>query len=119
MKSLIMAITLLAATAPALANHDGQDASINEREYRLAQRIEQGWRSGELTRQEYARLRFELRDIERNEHYFMADGRLSPRERGQLQVRLDNLSRDIYRQKHDVERRGGYYNGDYHAYRRY
>lgn len=119
MKSWITAIALLAATAPAMANYDGRDASINEREYRLAQRIEQGWRSGELTRREYARLRYELRDIERNEQFFMADGRLSPRERGQLQTRLDNLSREIYRQKRDVERRGGYYNGDYHADRRY
>jgi len=119
MKSLIIAITLLAAVAPAMANHDGQNASINEREYRLAQRIEQGWRSGELTRREYARLRFELRDIERNEQYFMADGRLSRSEWNQLQARLDNLSREIYRQKHDLEQRGGYYNGAYQAYRRY
>ena len=119
MKSLIMAIALVALTAPAMANSDIRDASINQREYQLAQRIEQGWRSGELTRQEYARLRLELRDIERHEQYFMADGRLSPRERGQLQARLDNLSRDIYRQKHDMERRGGYYNGGFHADRRY
>jgi len=119
MKSLITAIALLAITAPAMANYDGQDAAINEREYRLAQRIEQGWRSGELTRQEYARLRFELRDIERNEQHFMADGRLSSRERSQLQARLDNLSRQIYREKRDMERRGGYYNGDFHADRRY
>ncbi|HEY0336068.1 MAG TPA: hypothetical protein VGC70_01915 [Burkholderiales bacterium] len=119
MKSLITAIALLAVTAPAMANYDGQDASINQREYRLAQRIEQGWRSGELTRREYARLRFELRDIQRNEQYFMADGRMSRSEWNQLQARLDNLSRDIYRQKHDVERRGQYYNGDYEAYRRY
>jgi hypothetical protein len=43
---------------------------------------------------------------------------LSPRERDQLHVRLDNLSRQIYRQQHDVERRGGFYNRDY-ADRRY
>jgi septal ring factor EnvC (AmiA/AmiB activator) len=119
MKSLIIAIALLAGTAPAMANSDIRDASINQREYQLAQRIEQGWRSGELTRREYARLRFELRDIERNEQYFMADGRLSRSEWNQLQTRLDNLSREIYRQKHDLEQRGGYYNGDYQAYRRY
>jgi hypothetical protein len=119
MKSLIIAIALLAGTAPAMANSDRWDTSLSQREYQLAQRIEQGWRSGELTQREYGRLRFELRDIERNQQFFMADGRLSPRERGQLQARLDNLSREIYRQKHDLERRGGYYNGDYQAYRRY
>jgi hypothetical protein len=119
MKTLITAIALLAATAPAMANYDARDASIDQREYRLAQRIDQGWRAGELTRREYARLRSDLRDIERNEQFFMADGRLSPRERDQLHSRLDSLSREIYRQNHDMERRGGYYNGDYRADRRY
>jgi hypothetical protein len=113
MKTWIAAIALLAATAPALAYQDVRDGSINDREYRLAQRMEQGLRSGELTRSEYRRLRYELRDIERNEQYFLSDGRLSPRERDQLHARLDNLSREIYRQRHDVEQRGAYYNGNY------
>ncbi|MDB5921504.1 MAG: hypothetical protein JWN13_440 [Betaproteobacteria bacterium] len=118
MKTWITAIALLAATAPAMAYQNVRDASINDREYRLEQRMEHGLRTGELTRSEYRRLRYELRDIQRNEQFFLSDGRLSPRERDQLHARLDNLSREIYRQQQDVERRGGFYNGNY-AERRY
>lgn len=118
MKTWITLIALLAATAPAMAYQDVRDGSINEREYRLEQRIEQGWRSGALTPREYRRLRYELRDIDRNKQYFMSDGRLSPWERDQLYARLDHLSREVWRQKHDVERHDGFYNGNY-AERRY
>ena len=118
MKTFITAIALFAATAPALA-YDAPNASINQREYQIAQRLERGWRSGELSRSEYRRLRNDLRDIERNEQFFMSDGRLSPWEHNQLHVRLDNLSREVWRQTHDIERRDRFYNGDYRAYRRY
>lgn len=119
MKALISAIVLLAVTAPAMADHDFRDAGVNQRQHQLEQRIQQGWRSGELTRPEYRRLRQGLREIERAEHHFSSDGRLSQREQAELHARLDHLSRDVYRQKHDVERRPGFYNGDYHAERRF
>ena len=118
MKAWISGIALLAATAPALAYQGFGDPSINQREYRLEQRIEQGVRSGELTRNEYRRLRFELRDIERNKQWFMADGRLTASERAQLHARLDALSREIYRERHDFSARTGSYNG-YYADRRF
>jgi hypothetical protein len=117
MKKLLGAIALLTVTAPALAAHDFRDAGVSQRQHQLDRRIEQGWRAGELTRGEYRRLQRALREIDRVEHHFSADGRLSPRERHELHARLDDLAREIYRQKRDVERGHGFYNGDYRAER--
>jgi hypothetical protein len=114
-------IALFSATATAWANPVGPDAGLSEREYRLEQRIEHGWRTGELTRPEYRRLRFELTDIERADRYYRSNGFLSPREVRELHVRLDALSRQVFRETRDVERRYGYapYNYDYRADRRF
>jgi len=110
--------TLLAA-APAFANPGARDASIDQRQHTLVQRIEQGRHSGELTPREYQRLVGEAREINRVEHYFRSDGRLSPRERGDLNARLDHLERVVYREKHDGERVSGFYNRGYPTDRRY
>ena len=114
-------IALFSATVPAWANPVSGDAGLSEREYRLEQRIEHGWRTGELTRPEYRRLRFELTDIERADRYYRADGFLSQREVRELHARLDALSREVFRETRDVERRYGYapYNSDYRADRRF
>ena len=113
MKRLMIGAALLAAVStatPVLANHGDHSAGVNDRQFRLAQRIEEGRRSGEITRREYVRLTHELRDIERMEHYFRADGRFSPRERSELHARLDHLARVVYLEKHDGERQRGSYN---------
>jgi hypothetical protein len=110
---------LVAAASPASANHGSPDGGLNEREYRLEQRIEHGWRSGELSRQEYRRLNYELREIERAERHFKSDGFFSQRELSALHARLDGLSRAVYRDTRDLERRHGPYNHDYRADRRY
>ena len=121
MKALIAAglVAVLTAATPALANHDQRDAGINERQSQLAQRIERGWRAGELTPHEYRRLVHEAREIERAEHFYRSDGRLSPRERSYLQARLEHLARAIHHERRDVEQRHGSYNYGHPAYGRF
>jgi hypothetical protein len=121
MKALMgLSITaLLALSAPAMANHGWSDPVIDQRQERLADRIERGWRSGELSPPEYRRLRQELRDIQRDEHHFVADGRLTLRERDHLQARLDHLARTVRVQLHDGDRRYGSYNAPAYPDRRY
>ena len=109
-------VALLSAAAPVMADHGGADSGIDQRQHRLEQRIERGWRSGELTRREYRRLQHELRDIERMEHFFRSDGRLSPHERGELHARLDHVAREVYREKHDGEHRYGEHHYQPHPY---
>ena len=121
MKALIAAglVAALTAATPALANHDQRDRSINERQSQLAQRIERGWRAGDLTPREYRRLVHEAREIERAEYFYRADGRLSPHERSDLHARLDHLASAIHYERRDAEQRHGYYNYEHPAYRRF
>lgn len=78
---------------------------IDRREHREQRRINQGIRSGELTRREAMRLQTGQARIRIAERYAKADGHVSRRERYRLGHMLDRSSRDIYRQKHDRQDR--------------
>jgi hypothetical protein len=94
----LVAVPVIAAASP-------HDPGVNARQQHQQQRIEQGVRSGELTRGETHRLEAERRGIAHEARLYKADGRLSPAERADLRRDQDRASRDIYRQKHDAERR--------------
>jgi hypothetical protein len=94
---LVAAVFVLGASAVSMAGSHG----INTRTYREQQRINQGIRSGELTRREAQRAQAGLAKIRIDERYARADGNVSPRERARLQRELNQESRFIYRQKHD------------------
>ena len=80
--------------------------SVNQRQANLERRIEQGVRSGDLTRPEAARLRGEYRDLARLEaQYRRSGGGLDMRERRDLDRRFDRLSAQVYAQKHDTQTR--------------
>ncbi|PIV75922.1 MAG: hypothetical protein COW56_02375 [Rhodocyclales bacterium CG17_big_fil_post_rev_8_21_14_2_50_68_7] len=93
-----LAASLLVVSSVALAG-------VNARQHHQQQRIEQGWRSGELTRGEARRLGGEQRMIRREERAYRTDGVLSPRERRDLNRDLNRASRHIYREKHDAQER--------------
>jgi hypothetical protein len=117
-KKLFCALAMIAATTPALADQRGYDGGIDARQSQIEQRMEQGRRSGELTRNEYVRLRNEMRLIARDEHTFRADGRLSQRERQNLDTRLDAVARAVRYEVRDGERRAPSYN-DHRVDRRF
>jgi Spy/CpxP family protein refolding chaperone len=98
---LLVTTFLLTATAISFAGSRG----INGREHREQQRINQGIRSGELTRREARQVESGLARIRIDERFARADGHLTPRERARLQRELDRESRSIYRQKHDGQDR--------------
>lgn len=68
-------------------------------------RIKQGVASGELTRMETKQLVREQRVIARTKRKMKADGKLTKRERLALDRMQDKASRDIRRQKNDVQDR--------------
>lgn len=81
-------------------------AGINRREYREQQRINQGIRSGELTRREAGRLEAGLARIRTDERFArMSGGGISPREHARLEREMNRESHAIYRQKHDGQDR--------------
>jgi hypothetical protein len=97
----------IAAPAPGYASFQGGWQSINGRQARLEDRINQGIRSGALSRSEAMRLRNEFRQLARLEARYRATGGLNVRERMDLDHRFDALSARVRYQKHDNEGRGG------------
>lgn len=87
-------LTATVIATPALAGVDGRQSNQQHR-------IAQGWRSGELTGREAARLERQQHRIARTEHRMRATNGMNPRERARLHYRQDRASANIYRQKHD------------------
>jgi len=98
---MLMVIALAASTCSALA----ADPAVNHRQHHQQRRIEQGVRSGELTRQETRDLRKEERGIRQEERAYKSDGKLTRTERQDLHRDLNKASKDIYREEHDDEKR--------------
>jgi len=97
------ALTLAGLSVPGAAEAQRWQ-SINQRQATQFARIDQGVRSGALTRAEAGRLRSEFRALDRLENRYRAGG-LNPRERQDLNRRYDALSRRIYVQKRDRQYR--------------
>jgi hypothetical protein len=97
---LFVAVFVLGASTVSMAGR------INNREYREQQRINQGVRSGELTRREAVRLEEGMAKIRTDERFDRrSGGGINRRERAQLNRELNRESRAIYHQKHDGQER--------------
>lgn len=98
----LAAVTILAV--PSVASAQAWQ-SINQRQSNQYQRIEQGVRSGALTRVEGARLRTQFVSLNRLEQQYRASNGLSLRERNDLDHRFNTLSTRIRTQKNDRQDR--------------
>lgn len=78
--------------------------SINQRQARLDARIDQGVRTGQLSRREAVRLRTEFRGLVSLEARYRRGG-LSQWERNDLNNRFDRLSRQIRYERNDWNNR--------------
>ena len=78
--------------------------SINARQREQQRRISQGIENGSLSRREAGRLEREQYRFGREEAR-LRQGGLTTRERDRLEDQQDRMSRQIYRQKHDRDRR--------------
>lgn len=70
---------------------------IDNREFRIADRIEEGVRSGQITHREALALERRQREIERHEARFKSDGIVTQQERRQLRNELTALRDDVER----------------------
>ena len=80
-------------------------SAVNRRQANQQIRIGQGVRSGELTGWETWSLERKEAHLAHLERRLKSDGTLTPAERARLQAELNELSRAIYRQKHDQQSR--------------
>lgn len=108
MKKLVVTALafLLAASLPAFAGRPGvRDPGVNKRQHHQQNRITQGVRSGELTRGGFRHLEQKEAAVRREERQYESDGRLTKEERKDLHQDLNQMSRDIYREKHGADKR--------------
>lgn len=79
----------------------GNTSGIDRQEYKISQRIDEGVRTGRISRREAARLHNRERTIERHEVAFKADGVVTPQERRQLRNELTALRKEVDRMIHN------------------
>ena len=96
----VAAITLAAAVPASAAPWQ----NINQRQAQLNNRIDQGVRTGRLTRQESVQLRANFRQIAQLEQRYRRNG-LTMSERRDLDRRFDRLSAQLQVQLNDRQRR--------------
>jgi hypothetical protein len=102
MKIKILGGLLVAAlTITSMAQAQTHTPVINHRQHRQERRINQGVRSGELTRNETRHLRSDERRIGRQKRIAMDEGRMNRAERRHLRREESRTSRAIYREKHN------------------
>ena len=101
---LIVVLAVLATfLTPLFAGTD--DPGVNKRQHRQKDRIKQGVRSGELTKEEAKSLRGEQKAIREKERAYKSDGNLTKDERKELHQELNESSQHIAEEKHDAEKR--------------
>ncbi len=111
MKKIVLsaALALLAMTSVAGAHERSgynSQREIDARQSNQEARIQQGVRSGDLTRREAAALEAEQAHIRALERNAQRDGRIDRREAAQIRQAQEEASRHIYQERHDNERRG-------------
>jgi hypothetical protein len=100
-----MTRTIFAAAAVLATLTTGAMADrIDQRQAEQAQRIEQGRRSGELTRGETASLRAEQARIAETERRAKADGVVTRQEARTIANAQRTASQHIYQESHDSQR---------------
>ena len=110
MRALI-AMTVVAFTvlSPCIATADNQRGvrapRIDARQHAQRDRIQQGVRSGELTRRETHRAVENQRDIRQLERAYKSDGEFTRTERRDVTQEQNQASRQLYRDKHDAQDR--------------
>jgi polyhydroxyalkanoate synthesis regulator phasin len=88
--------------------HDKQHAKkapppshIDQRQAEQQRRIDEGVKSGQLTKKEAERLQKGQAHIQKMEDKAMADGRITPEERRRIEAAQDRESERIRRERHD------------------
>ncbi len=106
MKKVIIAIILVAAIT-SLSQAQTRTPRARNRANEQQERIAQGVASGELNRREAGKLEAEQAQTHQAVQNAKADGNVTLRERARIEHLQDRNSKDIYREKHDRNRKRG------------
>ena len=86
-------------------NNAANTPGIDNQEYQVSRRIDEGIRSGRITQREARRLQSREREIARHEAFFKSDGVVTQQERRQLRNELSALRDEVERMMNN-DRRG-------------
>jgi hypothetical protein len=102
LKSILLCATTVALMLPAMAQ---TSPSINERKENQQDRIANGVQSGELTAKETHKLEKKESDLNQEERDMrkLDNGHLTTADKATLNQQQNQLSKDIYKQKHDAQ----------------
>ena len=92
---------------PGAVGNAGNTPGIDNREYQISQRIDEGIRSGQINQREARKLQRREREIARHEAQFKADGVVTQQERRQLRNELADLRNEVERMMNNDRRGGG------------
>jgi hypothetical protein len=107
MKINIIGGLLVAALAiTSLANAQDKTPVVNARQHNQEHRINNGVKSGELTRNETRHVRNDERRIRSEKRIAKASGHVTHKQRTMLRHQENRTSRTIYRDKHNNKVRG-------------
>jgi len=102
-RAVIVGILIVVFAAPVFA--DQKSRGVDRREHRQKQRIKQGVKSGELTREEARGLRQEQREIRATEREMKSDGTFTRGEREKHPQDLKESRQNIHEYKDDEQTR--------------
>lgn len=108
MKKFALMLAGLGALMTALPAAAQPWQSVNQRQAQIERRIDQGIRSGALSRREATNLRAEFRQIAQLEQRYRRSNGLSMQERRDLDRRVDALAYKVRVDKRDRNNRPGY-----------
>lgn len=91
---------------PGYPGNAGNTPGIDNRQINIGERIDEGVRTGRITRREADRLYSRERRIARHEAAFKADGVVTQQERRQLRNELTALRHEVERMMHNRRERG-------------
>lgn len=105
MKKILVTGMMILMIGLAGAQAQTNTPAVDQRQENQKDRIQQGVRTGELTRAETAEAVQDQRHIRRAERRAEADGQVTKRERARLHRKQNKASRELKRNKHDAQSR--------------
>ena len=104
-RTLLLAALAVVATSGVASAYDGHGSGIDRRQAIQEQRIQQGVRSGDITRREYRQLEAEQAHIRHLERSAKRDGHVDRHEAARIREAQNAASRHIRAEASDGARR--------------
>ena len=103
--SIITGVLAMAFAVSSVAQAQTKTPGVTKRQAKQSVRINNGVQNGSLTLAEALRLRAGERDIRQDKRLAKADGKVTLAERANIQHEQNQVSRAIYRKKHNARTR--------------